>query len=153
MPGKSRGKSREGSAAIDRFHHLTIVMQRRLKQVDEAAGFAGPRASALSVLVFRGAQSLGELARAEGVKPPTMSRLVKAMQAEGLVESVTAAQDQRRVRIAASARGRRLLLRGRRRRLEALAHLFEGATPREKAALATVVALLERALAVKRPAK
>jgi DNA-binding MarR family transcriptional regulator len=137
-------------ATIERFHHLSIVMHRGLRLVDEAAGFAGPRASALSVLVFRGPQSLGELARAEGVKPPTMSRLVKAMQAEGLVESVTAAHDQRQVRIAASARGRKLLLRGRRRRLEALAKLLEGATPREKAALATVVDLLGRALSGKR---
>src|SRR5471030_615327 len=137
-------------ATIERFHHLTIVMHRGLKLVDEAAGFAGPRASALSVLVFRGPQSLGELARAEGVKPPTMSRLVKAMQAEGLVESVAAAHDQRQVRIAASVRGRKLLLRGRRRRLEALAKLLAGATPRAKAALATVVELLSRALPAKR---
>ena len=137
-------------AAIERFHHLSIVMHRGLRLVDEAAGFAGPRASALSVLVFRGPQSLGDLARAEGVKPPTMSRLVKAMQAEGLVESVTAAHDQRQVRIAATARGRRLLLKGRRRRLEALAKLLADATPREKAALATVVELLARALPKKR---
>ena len=137
-------------AAIERFHHLSIVMHRGLRLVDEAAGFAGPRASALSVLVFRGPQSLGDLARAEGVKPPTMSRLVKAMQAEGLVESVTAAHDQRQIRIAATARGRQLLLKGRRRRLEALAKLLADATPREKAALATVVELLARALPKKR---
>jgi DNA-binding MarR family transcriptional regulator len=137
-------------ATIERFHHLSIVMHRGLRLVDESAGFAGPRASALSVLVFRGAQSLGDLARAEGVKPPTMSRLVKAMQAEGLVESVTAEHDQRQVRIAATARGRQLLLKGRRRRLEALAKLLADATPREKAALATVVELLARALPKRR---
>ena len=137
-------------ATIERFHHLSIVMLRGMRRVDEAAGFTGPRASALAVLVFGGAQSLGSLARAEGVKPPTMSRLVKAMQAEGLVESVTAAHDQRRVRIAATARGRQLLLKGRRKRLEALARLLADATPREKAALATVVELLARALPKKR---
>src|SRR5476649_613384 len=135
---------------IERFHHLTIALHRTLRLVDEATGFAGPRASALSVLVFRGPQSLGELARAEGVKPPTMSRLVNAMQAEGLVESVTAEHDQRQVRIAATARGRQLLLKWRRRRLEALAKLLADATPREKTALATVVELLARALQKKR---
>jgi DNA-binding MarR family transcriptional regulator len=142
-----------GDSTVERFHHLTIVLHRALRLVDEAAGFAGPRASALSVLVFRGPQALGELARAEGVKPPTMSRLVKAMQAEGLVESVTAEHDQRQVRIAASAKGRQLLMKGRRRRLEALAKLLAGATPREKAALATVVELLARALPAKRPSR
>src|SRR5512140_3979671 len=85
---------------VERFHHLAIVMLRGMRAVDEATGFTGPRASALSVLVFRGPQSLGELAAAEGVKPPTMSRLVKAMRSEGLVESSGAAHDQRRVRIA-----------------------------------------------------
>jgi DNA-binding MarR family transcriptional regulator len=149
MPSKTPGED----TTIERFHHLAIVMLRGMRSVDEAAGFTGPRASALAVLVFGGAQSHGELARAEGVKPPTMSRLVKAMQAEGLVESVTAEHDQRRVRIAASAKGRQLLMKGRRRRLEALANLLAGATVREKAALATVVELLSRALSGKRASR
>ena len=135
--------------AIQRFHHHAIRMLRGLRAVDEAAGFSGPRASALSVLVFRGPQSLGELAAAEGVKPPTMSRLVKAMQEEGLVESATAAHDQRRIRIAATAKGRALMMKGRARRLDALARLFPGATPREIAALETVVEMLDRALAAR----
>ena len=71
---------------VERFHHLAIRMLRGLRAVDEAQGLSGPRASALSVLVFRGPQALKDLAAMEGVKPPTMSRLVKAMDAEGLVE-------------------------------------------------------------------
>ena len=67
---------------IGRFHHCAIRLLRQLRMVDEAQGFSGPRASALSVLVFRGPQSLRSLAEAEGVKPPTMSRLVKALQAD-----------------------------------------------------------------------
>ena len=136
--------------AIERFHHLAIRMLRGLRAVDEAAGFSGPRASALSVLVFRGPQSLGELAAAEGVKPPTMSRLVKAMQAEGLVDARITGEDQRRVRIAATAKGRALMMKGRERRLAALEKLFAGATPRELAALETVVEVLDRSLAPKR---
>ena len=92
--------------SIERFHHLAIRMLRGLRAVDEAAGFSGSRASALSVLVFRGPQSLAGLAAAEGVKPPTMSRLVKAMQAEGLVDAGITAHDQRRIRIVASATSR-----------------------------------------------
>src|SRR5258706_10715370 len=114
---------------IERFHHLAIRMLRRLRRVDDAHGFSGPRASALSVLVFRGPQSLGELAAAEGVKAPTMSRLVKAMQSEGLVRTEVTSHDQRQIRIAASERGRRLMLKGRALRLAAVAKLFENATP------------------------
>ena len=131
---------------IQRFHHAAIRLLRGLRAIDEAHGFSGPRASALSVLVFRGPQSLGDLAAAEGVKPPTMSRLVKAMAKEGLVASGTAAHDERRIRIAATERGRRLMLRARDQRLEAIAKLMADATPAEAAALAKVVQLLERSL-------
>ena len=136
-------------ASIERFHHLAIRMLRGLRAVDEAAGFCGPRASALSVLVFGGPQSLGELAAAEGVKPPTMSRLVKAMGEEGLVQAQVSARDQRQIRIVASARGRARTLKGRERRLDALGRLFANATPREVAALETVVGMLDRALAAR----
>ena len=132
--------------AVERFHHLAIALLRSMRRVDEANGLAGPRASALAVLVFRGPQSLGELAAAEGVKPPTMSRLVKAMQAEGLVQSQAAAHDQRAVRIAASAKGKRLMLRGRDKRLAAIRELLRDASAAEREALETVVELLARAL-------
>jgi DNA-binding MarR family transcriptional regulator len=131
---------------VEQFHHLAIALLRSLRRVDEANGLAGPRASALSVLVFRGPQSLGELAAAEGVKPPTMSRLVKAMHAEGLVESQVAEHDQRAVRIAPSAKGRRLMLRAREKRLAAIRELLRDASAEEKKALETVVGLLGRAL-------
>ena len=132
-----------GSRTIERLHHGAIRMLRAMRGVDEAGGFSGPRASAMSVLVFAGPQSLGELAAAEGVKPPTMSRLVKALQAEGLVE-VEAGGDQRSIRICASPKGRNLLLKARDRRLAALARMLASATPAERAAMDKVAALLER---------
>ena len=135
------------SDAVERFHHLAIALLRSMRKVDEANGLAGPRASALSVLVFGGPQSLGALAAAEGVKPPTMSRLIKAMQTQGLVESGTAAHDQRAVRIVASAKGRRLLLRGREKRLAAIRMLRRDASAEERKALEVVVGLLARTLA------
>ena len=131
---------------VQRFHHLAIALLRRLRRVDEAGGLSGPRASALSALVFRGPQALAELAAAEGVKPPTMSRLVKAMAAEGLVQVEADARDQRALRIAASARGRKLMLAGRERRLAEIRRLLADASPEERRALEKVVAMLERAL-------
>ena len=131
---------------IERFHHLAIGLLRRMREVDEAHGFSGPRASALSVLVFRGPQPLGALAAAEGVRPPTMSRLVKAMEAAGLVEVRPGEGDARRIRIAATPRGRRLLLQGRQHRLAAIGGLLRGASAAEVEALEVVTALLARAL-------
>jgi DNA-binding MarR family transcriptional regulator len=138
--------STRDARTIERFHHLAIRLLRNLRAVDEAHGFSGPRASALSVLVFRGPQSLAALAAAEGVKPPTMSRLVKAMQAEGLVSARPAEGDQRGIRIEATPRGRKRMLEGRERRLSAIRGMLEGASPAEMRALETVANLLERAL-------
>lgn len=131
---------------IGRFHHCAIRLLRQMRMVDEAQGFSGPRASALSVLVFRGPQSLRSLAEAEGVKPPTMSRLVKALQAEGLVHARPAEKDQREIRIEVSATGRRRMLEARARRLDAIRRLLRDASPAEMRALATATDLLERVL-------
>jgi DNA-binding MarR family transcriptional regulator len=138
--------SRIPPATIERFHHLAIRLLRTLRRVDEEHGLTGPRASALSVLVFRGPQTLGELAAAEGVKAPTMSRLVKAMSAEGLVTVGPGGEDQRRIRIVPTARGRRLMLDGRDLRLAALASMLKDASAADARALESVVALLARSL-------
>jgi DNA-binding MarR family transcriptional regulator len=140
------------AATVERFHHLAIRLLRTLRRVDEEHGLTGPRASALSVLVFRGPQTLGDLATAEGVKAPTMSRLVKAMSAERLV-AVGPGPDQRRIRIVPTAKGRRLMLAGRDLRLAALARLLEGASAAEARALDSVVELLGRSLEPGRPSE
>src|SRR5258708_14891355 len=134
---------------VERFHHAAIRLLRALRAVDEAGGFSGRRAPALSGLVFRGPQSLAGLAAAEGVKPHTMSRLVTAMEAEGLVEAASSAHDQRQITIRASARGKQRLLAARERRLAAIAKMIEGASAAEAAALRTVTDMLERSLDAK----
>jgi DNA-binding MarR family transcriptional regulator len=81
---------------------------------------SGPKSSALSVLVFGGPQTLKDLAAAEQVRAPTMSRLVAELEAEGLATKKEDEADRRVVRIAATAKGRALLEAGRDRRLEVL---------------------------------
>jgi hypothetical protein len=63
-------------AVADRLHSAAIQLLRRVRKLDVATGEGPARLSALSVLVFGGAETLGELAAAEQVKPPTMSRIV-----------------------------------------------------------------------------
>lgn len=133
--------------ALERFHRAASRMVRILRDEDAAAPLSGARAAALSILLSDGPQALGDLARAQGVKPPTMSRLVKEMRIDGLVEPLAQGADRRQVRVAASTRGRRLLLEARARRHAAIAKLLRGASAREIAALEAVAGLLERALA------
>ena len=72
------------------------------------------------MLVFGGAQTLKDLAAAEQVRAPTMSRLVAELEADGLATKAVDKDDRRVVRIAATAKGRALLEAGRERRLEVL---------------------------------
>ena len=68
------------------FSEGVVKSASRLRAEDDASGLSAPRLSALSVVVFAGPISLGGLAKAEQVRPPTISRLVNALEAEGLFE-------------------------------------------------------------------
>jgi DNA-binding MarR family transcriptional regulator len=134
--------------AADRIHSAAIHLLRRVHRVDEAAmGISASRASALSVLVFGGARSLTELAAAERVTVPTMSKLVSAMEREGLVRREPHRTDGRAVVLQATAKGRRILERGRARRLELLEALLAEATPAEVESVRRAASVIERALA------
>ena len=104
-----------------RLHSAAIQLLRKLRREDDATGLTAPRLSVLSVVVFAGPRTLGELATAEQVKPPTMTRLVDALEKQKLVRRVPDPGDGRVTRIAPTEKGRALLLRGRGRRVEALA--------------------------------
>lgn len=103
------------------LHSASIHLLRTLRSSDKASGISPARLSALSVLVFGGQTSLGRLARTEQVSAPTMSRLVDAMEQDGLVIKKPAHNDRRLIMIAASAKGKRLLEKARLRRTRRLA--------------------------------
>ena len=139
--------SSELREAADRIHSSSIHLLRRVREVDSAAmGISAARASALSVLVFGGARSLKELAEAERVTPATMSKLVTALEAEGFVRRYPDVNDARSIRIEATAKGRRVLERGRSRRLDLLGSLLAGSTGAEITAVRRAAEVLERAL-------
>jgi len=96
----------------DRVHSAAIHLLRRVRRVDEESGITAARLSALSVLVFGGPTTLGALARAEQVSAPTMSRLVTALERDGLAVRGRHADDGRAVVVTASPKGRAILLRG-----------------------------------------
>jgi DNA-binding MarR family transcriptional regulator len=133
--------------AADRIHSAAIHLLRRVREVDAAAMRISPaRASALSVLVFGGARSLTELAAAERVTPATMSKLVAALEAEGLLRRYPDVNDARSIRLEATAKARRILQRGRARRLDVLDGLLAGATVEEVEAVRTAAEVVERVL-------
>src|SRR4029077_14623039 len=113
--------SRKASETADRLHSAAIHLLRRLRVRDRESGIGPAQLSALSVLVLGGGpRSLGELAEAEQVRPPTMSRIVAGLVRAGLVDWGKT-DDGRRVRLEASAKGTKILQAGRQRLVESLA--------------------------------
>ncbi len=140
--------SRPLAAAL---HAAAIRLLRHVRAADRSLPIGPARASALSVLVFAGPRALGELAAAEQVSAATMSRMVAGLVRSGLVSRGRDPGDARRLLLRATARARRLMAAGRERRLARLAEVLSGLTAAERAALASAVGVLDRALRAEPP--
>ncbi len=133
-------------AIADRLHSAAIHLLRRVRKQDVETGEGPARLSALSVLVFGGAKTLGDLATAEQVKPPTMSRIVAGLERSRLVEIARDPLDARRMQIRATAKGARLLQKGKQRRIEYLARNLERLTQQERTEIGKAVEILAKLL-------
>ena len=127
-----------------RLHSASVRLLRMLRREDEASGITGPRLSALSVIVFSGPLTMAQLAAAEQVRGPTMTRVVEALVAAGLAARVSDPKDRRIVRVEATDAGRDLLDKGRRRRVRALTERLQRLAESERRALDRAAELLER---------
>ena len=128
----------------DRLHSVAIRLLRRARREDATMGLPPAQASVLSVLVFGGARTLSALADVEQVKAPTMTRIVDALERAGLAQRLPDADDRRKLSIAATTAGVRLIQQGRSRRVKALAQLLADLDRDERATLDSAIALLGR---------
>ncbi|MGA2096515.1 MAG: MarR family transcriptional regulator [Candidatus Acidiferrum sp.] len=129
----------------DQLHSAAIHLLRRLRVRDIESGIGPAQLSALSVLVFGGPKSLGELAGAEQVRPPTMSRIVAGLERSGLARR-QATEDGRRIRLEATPLGVTLMWEGRQRRVASLAKALDSLPATEQTQLHGAVTLLQRIL-------
>lgn len=127
----------------DRLHSAAIHLLRRVRKRDPAMGIGPAQATALSVLVFGGPRPLGALADAEGVRAPTMSRIVDGLVRAGLARRRRSETDGRSVRIEATARGEKLLWAGRKRRVTELAERLAGLDEASVSTLARAAEIIE----------
>ena len=107
------------TSIADRLHSAAIHLLRRVRRTDPETGVSAAQLSALSVLMG-GPRTLSELAAAEQVQPPTMSRLVTEMQRLGLVRRSRDRGDARVVWVHWPRRGQSVLRRGRELRIATL---------------------------------
>ena len=95
-------------------------LARRLRQ-EADAGLTPSMLSALTAIECKGPLTLGALADHERVAPPSVTKLVTRLEAEGLVVRTADADDRRVCRVATSAKGAALLDESRRRKTAWLA--------------------------------
>lgn len=137
----------ERRAVADRVHSVAIHVLRAVRVADGRSGLSPARLSALSVLVFGGPRTIGELARADGVRSPTMTQLVNGLEAEGLARRGSATGDGRRVLVEATPAGERAMRAAQGRRLDLLVELLGTADAAELDLLDRAAAVLERLVA------
>jgi len=106
--------------------------------------------SALVSVERDGPVTLGELAALESVQPPTMTRIVVALEEQGLVLREADPADRRIARVHVTTAGRKLLERNRSRKTAYLASRMRGLSTEELEVLERAAGLLERMTADER---
>jgi DNA-binding MarR family transcriptional regulator len=125
LPGPPAGLPDDATTrAANALHSAALRLLRRARTADTEMDLDGPRASALSVLVFGGPLPLTRLAEVEQVSPPAITKTVTALEAAGLVSRTRSGTDRRIVLVAATDAGRALLERGRAARVRMVADLI-----------------------------
>ena len=134
-----------------RIHSAAIHLLRRVRRADPMMDLSPARASVLSILVFAGPRTPGELADAEQVAAPTMTKLVNGLERDGYVRKRPSPADGRAVVVSATAKAQRALEDGRRRRIQLLQNLFVGLDDTEWAVLDRAAAIIESRLETQPP--
>jgi DNA-binding MarR family transcriptional regulator len=127
----------------DQLHSAAIHLLRKLRKEDEGTGLNAPRLSALSVIVFGGPITLGDLAATEQVRPPTMTRIVNALEEQDLVLKEQNTDDGRSTLISATPAGKKLLMEGRARRVRALAKQIAALNREQRSTLQVAAEILK----------
>jgi DNA-binding MarR family transcriptional regulator len=123
---------------------LRVVLGRLIRRLRTQNGFPLTQIAVLGRLDRDGAQSIGDLANAERVRPQSMSQTLAELEGEGLVARRPDARDGRRTLVELTAAGRAALRKDRARRDGWLAEALAGFTDEERALLEEAVALLAR---------
>jgi len=120
-------------------------LARRLRR--QLPGELSPsQLATLSTVERHGPLTLGDLSRAERVKPPTMTKIVSALEEQGLVTRTVDRTDRRVAHVEATAAGLRFIDRSRRQKDAYLAERLRTLHGDDRAALERAVDVLERLL-------
>src|SRR5437763_4538429 len=114
---------------ITRLRLTVTRLSRRLRQQADVGELTPSRVSALSTVERYGPLTLTELAAAEQVQPPSMTRIVASLEDAGLVLRETDPSDRRSARVRITAAGSRVLNASRTKKNLYLARRLKSFTP------------------------
>ncbi len=126
------------------FASASCASPRRLRAERSSEGLTVSQLSVLGILERQGPLSPTQLAASERVQPPSMTRVIAALEELGLVDRDPHGTDGRQSVIALADRGRDLLAEDRSRRQAWLACRLEELSPEEREALAVAAPIIER---------
>jgi DNA-binding MarR family transcriptional regulator len=131
---------------LDLAARMRLVIARLARQLRQQAGsgLSPSQHSALVTIEVAGPITLGELAVAEQVAPPTVTKVVAKLEDDGLVAREVDPADRRVVRVSATTEGRRRLDHSRSRRNAWLAKQLRALDPDEIRRLADAMDVLEK---------
>ncbi len=134
-------------SVANQLHSAAIHLLRRAATADGGMRLDGPRASLLSILTFAGPQTMSRLAEMERVTPAAITKLVTALERDGLVRRTRDyGLDRRVVTVEATAMGKALLEAGRAERVRLISALLKGMSKEDRETIARAAVLLNGVL-------
>jgi len=132
-------------AALASALRMTVMrLARRLRAQRVDTGHTLSQLAALATVERHGSMSPGELAAHEKVQPPSMTKLIARLEADGLLQRSPHPTDRRQQLLALTRAGRDLLAADRRRRDAWLSTHLGTLDADQLTALAQVLPLLQR---------
>lgn len=136
--------STTGTALASALRLSVMRLARRMRAERSDTSLTLTQLAALATVERHGPLTPGELAAAERVQPPSMTRVVASLQDAGLVARAPHPTDGRQVLLAVTGAGAALLREDRRRREAWLARQLADLDDDERAVLRRATVLLDR---------
>ena len=125
---------------------VLLRLARELRKETEQTGVTACQETLLRLVQQSSGHSLAELAAAEGISPPSLSRHIDRLEHAGLIERVRSTGDRRRVGLRLTRDGLRLLRRSPARRATWLAERLRALEQSELEAIDDAVRALRALL-------
>jgi DNA-binding MarR family transcriptional regulator len=146
MTTPQQTRSDAGLASALRISVSRLARRLRAERLAKGLepGLSDTQLAALAALERHGEMAPGELADHEKVQPPSMTRVIAALEERGLVARGPHATDRRQVVLTVTEPGRAVVRQSRELREAWLAQRLRELTPQERAALRAAAPILEK---------